>query len=515
MTHGLEKDRRRSRLNVAMLRLSWLAILATAVTCGPAVGTALADGPAITGLPQVGNTLTLDTTALGSDTTGFTYEWQDCDAAGQNCADVAGDPTVSAYTLQGSDVGHTIEAIVTAPGSDPATTAPIGPVVPSPWVATVAPTITAGTAQQGIILSVSTGSWGTNLTPTSYTYQWQDCDASGQNCANVAANGASSTYTLQASDVGHTIVATVTATDAYGDVSSPASSASTGLVVSNATVTTLVASPKSAQPNQTITLIASVSSSAGAPAPAGAITFENRGVAISGCANVAVSPTGQTVTVFCPASFGSSTSKLTAVFVPGAGSSLQSSTSSAASVTISATTTTTTTTTTAPPPTTTTSTTPATTPTTTSTPTPTPTPSVVPPSQGVLASVGSTMQWTFYYTRSYTQVRELAVSNVPAGATVFVKCHGGGCPFARHSAVLARVKRCGSKTSGMCSTHGGFDLTPGFATRHLTIGTQITVMISRPNWIGKYYAFTVRARRGPRIRIACLAPGGTRPGQGC
>ena len=138
-----------------------------------------------------------------------------------------------------------------------------------------------------------------------------------------------------------------------------------------------------------------------------------------------------------------------------------------------------------------------------------------PSDPGARASVLSTMQWTFHYTPSYTQIRALVVNRVPAHATVLVRCHGGGCPFAHRSMVLANMKRCGTKTSGICSTHGSFDLTSGFATRRLAIGTQITVVISRPNWVGKYYAFTVRAHRGPRIRIACLAPGGTHPGQGC
>jgi hypothetical protein len=49
----------------------------------------------------------------------------------------------------------------------------------------------------------------------------------------------------------------------------------------------------------------------------------------------------------------------------------------------------------------------------------------------------------------------------------------------------------------------------------LYVGTQITVQVIRPRWIGKYYTFTMRAAQGPRIQIACLAPGATRPGVGC
>jgi hypothetical protein len=505
MAGGRRMRRLMAAINVPTRRLPWLAIFAAVVTCWPAVGTAVADGPAISGLPQVGNTLSLSNIAsLGGDPTTYTYQWADCDTSGANCVPVANHGTASSYTLQASDVGKTIEATISVPGPLATTTAGIGPVVPSPWVATVAPAIT-GTPQQGQTLSTSNGTWGTNPTTTTYTYQWQDCDASGQTCSPVATSGTSSSYTLQASDVGHTIVATVSATDAYGDVSAPSSSASRGPVVSDATTTALVASPGSAQANQTVTLIATVSSKAGAPAPAGALTFENRKTAIGGCANLPVQPTGQSVTVFCSTSFGTSTGNLTAVFVPGTGSTLQGSTSPAVAVSISA---------------------------SASDPTPTPSPpstgtgtvSVVeaplpashdPISQGVVATIRSTMQWTFHYTPSYTQIRALVVNGVPARATVIVKCHGGGCPFAHRRLVLARMRRCGPKTSGMCLTHGSFNLTPGFATRRLAVGTQITIVIGRAQWIGKYYAFTVRARRAPRISISCLAPGATKPGQGC
>jgi hypothetical protein len=67
----------------------------------------------------------------------------------------------------------------------------------------------------------------------------------------------------------------------------------------------------------------------------------------------------------------------------------------------------------------------------------------------------------------------------------------------------------------MCLEGGSFVITPGFTRRRLRVGTRITVDIVRPNWVGKYYRFTVRSRRAPRIQISCLAPGGSIPGQGC
>src|SRR6202020_2378547 len=140
------------------------------------------------------------------------------------------------YPLQASDVGSTIEATinVTDLGSSTTTASvgPVAPLVPSPWVPSPGPAIT-GTVEQGQTLNVSNGTWGGDPTTTTFTYQWESCDAV-PTCSVV---GTTSTYTLQASDVGHTLVATVAATDIFGDVSVASSSASVGPVVSDATTT--------------------------------------------------------------------------------------------------------------------------------------------------------------------------------------------------------------------------------------------------------------------------------------
>jgi hypothetical protein len=90
---------------------------------------------------------------------------------------------------------------------------------------------------------------------------------------------------------------------------------------------------------------------------------------------------------------------------------------------------------------------------------------------------------------------------VARGTTILLTCAGGGCPF--------------SRTSIQTKTDGSIDLRPTFRKRHLRVGSQITLRITRPNWIGKYYAFTVRAGRGPLIVLSCVGLSGGRPGQGC
>jgi hypothetical protein len=88
----------------------------------------------------------------------------------------------------------------------------------------VAPAIT-GTAIAGQMLTTSPGSW-MNASGT-YSYQWQDCDTSGNNCSPIT-GATSSSYTLAATDVGDTIRAVVTASNAGG--STPATSNATAMV---------------------------------------------------------------------------------------------------------------------------------------------------------------------------------------------------------------------------------------------------------------------------------------------
>jgi len=71
-----------------------------------------------------------------------------------------------------------------------------------------------GTLQQGKQLTVSTGTW-TGSGTVAYAYQWYRCDATGARCSSI--HGATrASYTEVAKDVGGTLSAAVTATDATG-----------------------------------------------------------------------------------------------------------------------------------------------------------------------------------------------------------------------------------------------------------------------------------------------------------
>jgi hypothetical protein len=85
-----------------------------------------ATAPTISGTPQVGQTLTATSGTWNSQTTPtFTYQWQRCDTAGNNCGAVAG-ATAQTYAVTSDDVNHTLRVAVTAQntsGSSSATSA--------------------------------------------------------------------------------------------------------------------------------------------------------------------------------------------------------------------------------------------------------------------------------------------------------------------------------------------------------------------------------------------------------
>ncbi len=99
-----------------------------------------------------------------------------------------------------------------------------------------APTLSGQTAA-GRTLASSNGCWRNN--PTGYAYLWLRCDTVGGNCVTIGA-ATSNKYTLTSSDVGHTMVSLVTASNADGK---------TGPVNSKpSTVVTAAAAPQSTTP---------------------------------------------------------------------------------------------------------------------------------------------------------------------------------------------------------------------------------------------------------------------------
>jgi hypothetical protein len=114
---------------------------------------------------------------------------------------------------------------------------------------TSAPSV-SGTAEQGQTLTASTSEWSGS--PTSYSYQWEMCNASGASCSTIS-NATSSTLTLPASAVGSTVRVVVSASNASGG-GTPAQSAQTTKVESSVPHVASV-SPASAITGSTVTII--------------------------------------------------------------------------------------------------------------------------------------------------------------------------------------------------------------------------------------------------------------------
>src|SRR4029079_2771576 len=74
-----------------------------------------------------------------------------------------------------------------------------------------------GPAQEAQTLSASPASWSGS--PTGYTYEWKRCDALGESCTAIA-GASSSSYLVQAGDIGFPIRASVTASNAGGSATS-------------------------------------------------------------------------------------------------------------------------------------------------------------------------------------------------------------------------------------------------------------------------------------------------------
>ena len=185
--------------------------------------------PTITGNPIEGETLSASAGTWTENPAGFAFQWQDCNSAGEACLDIAG-AGAPTYALTDSDLGDTVRVAVTATntaGSGEATSAQTEAVTPdaSPPTETSPPAIT-GVAEEGQTLSATAGVW--TGSPTGFSYQWQDCNTTGEACSDIT-GASTSTYKLTATDVGQTIRVTVTATNAGGSAEAPSSATSTVL----------------------------------------------------------------------------------------------------------------------------------------------------------------------------------------------------------------------------------------------------------------------------------------------
>lgn len=90
----------------------------------------------------------------------------------------------------------------------------------------------SGTAVVGVKIGTSTGLW--SKSPVVYAYQWEDCNSEEKECTPIL-GATNENYTVASSDVGHKLVAVVTATNGGGSAS--ASTMASSVVSSSGTKT--------------------------------------------------------------------------------------------------------------------------------------------------------------------------------------------------------------------------------------------------------------------------------------
>jgi hypothetical protein len=514
--------------------------------------------PTIAGTAQQGQMLTASPGTWSNNPTVYAYQWNSC--TGTVCTAITGAVGAS-YLVPATEVGKILEVSVTAsnaggPAAAPAVSAPTAAVLPAAPVNTVLPSI-SGTAQQGQTLTLAPGAWIN--TPTSITDQWWECTGFG--CGPIPGQ-TGTTYSLGPADVGHTIEVVETATNAGAPLGgTSATSAATAVITATSSTSLFPISSSAPTTNQTVALVATVSSGSGNAAPSGSMSFFDGPNGIPGCTGKGVKG-GVTVTVVCQASFPAGTAQISAAYAPGVGSLVAGSISPPTSLAVGRDAT---------------SVSLAVTkqvllgspamysatlvlPASNSGPVQ-PTGSIefldrgqpigtcvsqslinltasctlkytvvgshdvsatysgdsnfmpststsaavqvatAPTAPPVLGFVRSTFQWTFYYHPTYTQVILLKAFRVLAGTTVVVTCHGSGCPW--------------HKMRSFRKHSGSLNLSRAFRNRQLRTGATITIRLTHPHWVGKYYSFKIRAGRPPSIDLSCLAVGKATPGVGC
>ncbi len=198
--------------------------------------------PTIDGSAQSGQLLAVDVGVWSGLPSSYSYQWRLCDAAGANCADIAG-ATGASLNPTAPQAGSTVRVVVVATNlngaSAAATSGPSAVIHGSPPVSLSAPLITGATTK-GVTLGATVGTW--SATPTGYSYQWRRCFSSTASSCSDIIGATLTTYTLAVADVGDRIAVRVIAASANG-ASDPADSALSQTVTSGTTTPTTTTTP--------------------------------------------------------------------------------------------------------------------------------------------------------------------------------------------------------------------------------------------------------------------------------
>ena len=459
----------------------------TAVLPAPPTNTS---APSISGAPALGQTLTANVgswSAPPDAPTAYTYQWESCSLV---CMPIAG-ATGATYALTDSSVGAQLAVVVGASdagGPGTAVSSPrTGTVTAPTTLGLVVSPLTPGADQPVDLVGAVTSGADTVFPNGTLTFSANGQAIAGCSGLKVSGAGLGVTVACQARFAVSSPKIAAAFTPAAGSPLLGASAPAQTITVSRGASRVTLDVPAEATRGASLTYTASVSpgmNRTGPAVPGGAVAFLDHGQAIAGCAKVAVRQGGAT----CTARYEQSGSHSIAARYLG-DANFRASGSHASGVRIVA-----------------------------PQPRRKPEPEPKPGRRHVskpLGAITATMRWTFHYTPDYTRILALAIDGARAGSKVTMRCQGKGCPFKTRSRPIGPRRPCPARRHHACPAPGSVDLESSFAHRRLDVHTTVVVTISRPRYVAKFYRFTIRARREPKILISCLAIGSDRPGVGC
>jgi hypothetical protein len=459
---------------------------------GLGTASALADTPPSitdpthpTGSPQVGDVLT-EVPAQWTATPGSTsIVWLDCDSAGQSCIQIPGAPTTegSSYQVQPSVTGFTIEVADTAQyllSSMTLNSPPTGLVGPSPTTTAVTSVPSAPITNQPTTL-VATVASSTSLAPPQGTVSFQVAGQPIGGCSAVAIQTLNqsaqvtcrSVFSAANSPEALTAVFTPGAGSGLAPSTSPTYSMAVG---TDSTTTTLDVSNPIVIAGTNATYTATVRPSLSGPfPPTGQVVFLDDGTHIPQCPATPLHLAQGVATAQCVVHYaGVGNHSITAFYLGGGGFGGSATTPQAVTV------------------------------------------KRLPPK--IRGTITAKMAWAFHFFPTYTQVMSLILHKPGLGTVVLLTCRGRFCPFAHRSITVKKMHICvttSGKSSCVVRVPASVNVATPLGKHKLHVGTVLTIELTRPFWIGKGYVFTVRAGKGPKFHIGCLAPGSTKIGVGC
>jgi hypothetical protein len=424
--------------------------------------------PGISGVAQLGRTLTASRAQFNGNPGNFSDQWLRCNALG--CVAIPG-ATVATYTPTSADVGDSIAFAETASnsgGTSSSVQSARTGAITAPSTTTVQSNSSSPVAGQTVTLIATVTSAAGSVKPAG-TVDFHVGAAAIPGCSGLALGSAAPTAVCQAWFPASVANVTAAYSATPGTFITGSTSSATTLIVGRAATTVTVATSARATLGAKTTYTATVHPPAGSTlTPTGRVTFTDGGKSIKGCGSQALAAHGAPCSVTY---LGIKQHRIAAQY--GGDANFASSASITSHVLVQ------------------------------------------PKAPSGVVSVF--MNWTFGFTPHTTRIKSLTASGLSKGIRITVTCAGGGCPFARRTLAVPASGKCGkgkTVTSG-CLPARSINLAPIFHGAHMHLGTKLTVTITHRNWLGKYYRFTVRPSHLPKILVSCLAVNGTRPGVGC